>query len=287
MASDTGPRAHPAGGVHHFVPVQCCGGLVAAVGVVLATGLGFVATLPGSPLAREGPTWLIWLLRIAPLPAIGLLWAVVSEAEFKVRTDSGAIAFRGLLGQVTRIPWHDVYDFFVNCGRGPEEVAESGGSLVGGAQSNDPHPPLHDYRPDYVLMTEQGVFVFNDTVAGLGLLTSQVLAHALPTAPTRWEEASWIRCPSCGERFAISLWPLNGTDEPLAPFVCPTCSASLNAMLDRATKGFVVQLRGKDRQRFVWRPPVATAEEPEQAQLSGAESPGADQPPQESRDEIK
>ena len=287
----------------YFPPAQSCGGLVAAVGILLLTGMGALSTLPGSPVAALYPAWLTWTLRLAPLPVLILLWAVVSEAEFKIRTDPTAICFRRGLGAVTRVPWRELQDFFADCGRSLQQVADSGGSMVEGTGSvgqgtasaeepnvgarfiapdqvgapfmaptdappppparTEPRPeaPFADYRPDHMLVSERGLFVLNDIVSHLAVLTREVVAHAPANAPSRWEEASWLTCGACRERFAASLWPPSGEADLPESGACPHCAAPLDDVLAEITGPFIVELRSAERRRFVWRARVAPAVE--------------------------
>jgi hypothetical protein len=283
-----------------FPTTQSCGGLVASVGVLFLTGLGVLATLPGFPTAGLFPTWLTWTLRLAPVPAVLLLWAVVSEAEYKVKTDGTAISFRQGLGRIARVPWREVHDFFADCGRGLREVAESGGSMrqrvgdegqgtgedVGaGAPTHDgkAEAPFTEYRPDYVLVSDRGEFVFDDVVARLATLIAEVVAHAPAEAPGRWEEASRLTCPACRRHFTVSAWPLTELTEPLEPFACPGCGESLGSLLAGVTQPFIIDLRGTERRRFGWHPPLPAAVEGRETP-EAAEAPddaGAEKPPDE------
>jgi len=301
-----------------FPPTQSCGGLVAAVGILFVAGVGVVSTLPGSPVASAYPSWFAWALRLAPLPVLVLLWAVVSEADFKVKTDAAAICFRHGLGGVTRVPWRELHDYFADCGRNLREVAQTGGSMragsreaeVGGGEdvaaeaapttssvaaeaapttssvaaeaapttssvAAEAAPtvtaralaPFAEYRPDYVLLAEGGTFVLDDAIARLGLLTEEVARHAPALAPLRWEEASWTGCEGCGKRMAVSLWPRTGGpgEWGLEPFRCPACGRVPEWFLEGQCDGFVLELRGRDRRRFVWpaSPPATEAAPPE------------------------
>jgi hypothetical protein len=290
MESET-PTAAESPTTRYFIPTQSCGGLVAAVGVLFVAGVGVLTTLPGSPVAHAYPAWLTWTLRLLPVPLLVLLWAVASEAEFRIRTDPTAISFRGGLGAITRVPWREVHDFFADCGRGPEEVAESGGSLVdeppapeeGSAPDAAPAPakreaPFAEYRPDYVLLSARGVFVVDDVITRLDVLTAEVVAHVPPEAPTRWEEASWVVCEGCRERLAISLWPPADSLEPLPAPTCPFCDEPLDSLLAGVGRPCAVEVRGPGRRRFAWNPPVeapaeASAEAPAEAPEAPAEEP--------------
>ncbi|MBM3472404.1 MAG: hypothetical protein FJX75_03925 [Armatimonadetes bacterium] len=261
----------------YFIPTQSCGGLVAAVGVLFVAGIGLLTTLPNSPVAAAYPAWLTWTLRLLPLPLIVLLWAVVSEAEFRIKTDPTAISFRRGLGAVTRVPWREVHDFFADCGRGPAEVAESGGSLV-----HEPETaagaPFAEYRPDYVLLSERGMFVFDDVIARLDVLAAEVVAHAPPEAPARWEEASWVACGGCRQGLAISLWRPTELSGPLPAPACPYCGRSFDAVLADVGRPFMVELRGPERRRSAWNPPIeppaeVPAETPEEPTEPPAEEP--------------
>jgi len=287
----------------YFPPTQSCGGLVAAVGILLLSGMGVLSTLPGSPVAAIYPVWLTWTLRLAPLPVLILLWAVVSEAEFKIKTDPTAICFRGGLGSVTRVPWRELQDYFADCGRSLQQAAETGGSMVEGtgdrgqgtasAEETDvgarfiapdhvgapfmapgdaeptpiaspepkPEAPFAEYRPDYMLVSERGVFVLNDSVSHRAALTGEVVRHAPPNAPLRWEEASWLTCATCRERLAVSLWPLADEADLPESGTCPHCAAPLDPLLAEITGPFIVAARGPERRRFVWRARVAPAED--------------------------
>jgi len=285
----------------HFPSANACGGLVAAVGVLFVAGVGLLTTLPGSPVAAGYAPWLAWALRLAPLPALLLLWAVVREADFRVKTDGAAIHFRRGLSGVARVSWREVQDFFADCGRSLREVAESGGSMAEGrpeagvASQEDGDDvaaeaaptavkaaPFAAYRPDYVLLTERGAFIFDDVVARPGLLAEEVVRHALPPAPARWEEASWLACEGCGERLAFSLWRGPSLwDEP--PPTCPRCAAPLEGLLAEVPRGFVVELRGIERRRFAW---AAPAEPPAEVPGGIHEEPQAPAVAEEAPDEA-
>jgi len=265
-----------------FPAGNSCGGLVASVGVLFLTGAAFLTTLPGSTTAGLYPVWLAWTLRLAPLPALLLLWAVVVEADYKVKTDGGAIYFRHGLGGVTRLPWGELRDFFADCGRGVHEVAEEGGSLTAGSQepgvrsrekgngvAAEAAPtregPFAIYKPDYTLAFDRGMFVFTDTLAYVGRLAAEVVARAPEGAPDRWEEASWLTCGRCKQRLAASVWPPAEDDreaELLGPFACPMCGESLESLLAKGKQALVVELRGTVRRRFAWRPPAPPEETP-------------------------
>jgi hypothetical protein len=234
--------------------VNSCGGLVAAVGVLFAAALGLLTTLPGSPVALLYPPWFAWTLRLAPVPALLLLWAVALEADFRVRTDRAGILFRQGLGAGVRVPWRGIHDYFADCGRAVRDVAQAGGSFVGPEPAAAPSvAPFREYRPDYILLTERGPFVFNDEVARLGILTEEIVGHAPPEAPTRWEEGSWHACDGCGRRIALSLWPRSAdSDEALEPFRCPACGRVPEWFLDGSADAFVIQLRGASRPRYAW-----------------------------------
>jgi hypothetical protein len=301
------PTAESANVMRRFVPSQSGGGLVAAIGLLLAAVLAALTTVPGCPLADSYPLWLTWTLRLAPLPFLALLWAVACEADYKVRTDVTAIAFRHGLGSITRIAWREVVDYFADCGRAPVEVAQSGGSMTadGGVQdpglgtqeSDDPPaevpesleaeqsgapaplplevtapdvptvPPFAEYKPDYVLLTDRGMFGLNDSLSGLADLTAEIARHAVGAAPRRWEEACWTTCPACATKTAVSIWPPTdaGADATPEPFRCLACEHVPEWALDERLRGCVVELRGRERLRFVApvRAPVeASPEEP-------------------------
>ncbi len=280
--------------VRDFAPVHSCGGLVAAVGLLLATGAGCVSTLPGIPTAGMYPLWAAWALRLAPLLAFGLLVAVVYESSYKVRAEPLALHFRrGIVGSA-RVPWREVTDYFADCGRSLTDMASAGGSLVHPA--DDPSPPFATYGPDYTVVSGRGVFTFSDNLADVGVLAAEVSRLAPADAPRRWEEASWLSCPRCGERTAVSLWPLpaghrvwycdrchapsvEAPGEPPPPhcacggafaqetLTCPTCGEPFGEEALAAPEGFFVEQRGAVRRPEVWPPtatePVAAEEQPE------------------------
>jgi hypothetical protein len=274
-----------AGRARKFAPVHSCGGVVAAAGVLLFAVAGLVTTLPGFPLPLPYPVWLVWALRVAPVPALVLLWAVTHEAEFKVRTDSSAIHFRKSLGPTARLPWREVTDYFADCGRSPRDVATSGGSLVHEALDArlSPHaPPFASYRPDYTLLSNRGTFVFDDGLSGVSVLAQDISSSAPQGTPDTWEEASWLTCRRCDERTAVSLWQLlsgdrvrycdrcrapsilyveGSTPMPCAcggefvqeAFTCPACGESYGVALPSPEDGFVLERRGAMQHSRPWR----------------------------------
>lgn len=282
----------PPGRVRTFAPVHSCGGLIAAVGVLLFSVAGLFTTLPGSPLAASYPTWLVWALRFAPLPALALLWAVAHEAEYKVRADSSAIHFRQPLGGSARVPWREVTDYFADCGRSQQAVAASGGSLVDDGSSatvETTSAPFASHGPDYTLWSSRGTFVFDDGLADVALLAFEVSSNAPDGAPDRWEEASWLTCRRCDQRTAVSLWPSaagdsirycdrcrapcgspRGDSEPVAcacggefvreEFTCPACGEPFGEALPASEQRLIVERRGSLEHPRPWATAAAQAE---------------------------
>lgn len=278
--------------IRTFAPVHSCGGLIAAVGVLLFSVAGLFTTLPGSPLAASYPIWLVWALRFAPLPALVLLWAVAHEAEYKVRADSSAIHFRQPLGGSVRVPWREVTDYFADCGRNPQAVAASGGSLVDDgsrATAETAAAPFASHGPDYTLWSSRGTFVFDDGLADVALLAREVSSNAPDGAPDRWEEASWLTCRRCDERTAVSLWPSatgdsirycdrcraphvspTGDSEPVAcacggefvqeEFTCPACGEPFGEALLASEEQFTVERRGSLEHPRPWAVTAVQAE---------------------------
>jgi len=271
--------------VRDFAPVHSHGGLVAAAGLLLATGAGLVTTLPGLPTASLYPTWATWALRLAPLLSLVLLWAVVHEAQYQVRTEPAAIHVRSALGGSTRVPWREVTDYFADCGRSLRDVAGSGGSLV--QQASDGGAPFASYGPDYTLISRRGTFVFGDNLADVGALTDEITRYAPAEAPRGWEEASWVACRRCGERVALSLWPLpaghvarycdrchaasavpEGAASPEAcacggafsqeALLCSTCGETLAEEGPLLPEGFIAEKRGVLRRPEDWPPRPAS-----------------------------
>jgi hypothetical protein len=239
--------------------VYSLGGLVAAVGLTLAAGAGLVVTLPGAIADGILPTWMVWLLRLSPIPALVLLYAVVSEATFKVRIDDAAIHFRRRLGGVVRVPWREVVDCFADCGRSPGDVVHSGGSMVHEprtAETGAQAAPFARYHPDYTLVSQRGTFVFDDSIADVGELADEVVTRASEASPSRWEEGLWVTCDACDKRVAVSLWrtadaglPNNGADAGQEPPVgggprCPACGRGLSAAAVAVNEGFAIETRG-------------------------------------------
>jgi len=258
---------------------------VAATGLLLATGAGLVTTLPGAPTAAVYPTWATWALRLAPLFSLALLWAVVHEAQYIVRTEPAAIHFRGGLGGSMRVPWREVTDYFADCGRSLQDATASGGSLVHQASAGG--APFASYGPDYTLISRRGSFVFGDSLAEVGALADEITRSAPAEAPRGWEEASWVGCGRCGERVALSLWSLPAghvarycdrchgartvpegaaSPEPCAcggafsqeAFPCSTCGGALAEEGLPLPGGFIVEKRGVLRRPEGWLPRPAS-----------------------------
>jgi hypothetical protein len=286
-----------------FAPAHSCGGLVAAVGLVLATGVGLLTTLPGAPTASLFPVWATWALRVAPILAVLLLWAVAHEAQYQVRAEPTAIHFRrGLSGSV-RVPWREVTDYFADCGRSLPDVASAGGSLV--HPPDDPAAPFFTYCPDYALISERGAFVLTDRLSGIAALAQEVVRHTPPNLPGRWEEASWVTCPRCRERTAYSVWPLPPGQSvgycdacgmprlsPAGAAVEGVCECGGTTSVEAAAcggcgdpiaapEGFLLERRGAVRRGDSWRPPApepqATGDEPP-AEAPASEDGGDDAP---------
>jgi hypothetical protein len=283
--------------------MHSCGGLVAAVGLLLFSFAGLATTLPGFPLAVSYPIWLVWALRLAPLPAIVLLWAVIHEAEFKVRTDASAIHFRQPLGPTVRVPWRELNDYFADCGRSPSDVATSGGSLAHNALDArlNPHaPPFASYRPDYTLTSNRGTFVFDDSLLDVSALAHNVMAGSPQGTPETWEEASWLTCRGCDGRTAASLWRVSPEDRvrycdrcrapsildvegaPARPcvcggefvqeeFVCPVCGEPYGEALPSVEDVFIVERRGAMGHPRPWRLGSAPASAAPEAQPMGGD----------------
>lgn len=274
---------------------------MAAVGILLFAAAGFVTTLPGFPLPISYPVWVVWVLRLAPLPALVILWAVAHEAESKVSADDSAIHFRQALGQTLRVPWREVTDYFADCGRSPRDVATSGGSLVHDAADVGltPHPPpFASYGPDYTLVSNRGSFVFDDSLSNVGALAEVVSSNAPEGTPKAWEEASWVTCRGCDGRTAASFWPLSPADRVrycdrcrapsaqhaegsspaactcggefvLEEFLCPACGEPYGSLLPSGEQAFIVERRGAMQHPRPWRLASGVpgaAEEPEPAE---------------------
>ncbi|MGQ9730165.1 MAG: hypothetical protein ACUVX8_02740 [Candidatus Zipacnadales bacterium] len=265
----------------YFAPKNSCAGMVAAIGVLFVSGLALVATLPGAPAAGQLPPWLVWILRLSPLPAVILLWAVASESEFKVKTDRTGISFRRSLGGVTRVPWREVTDYFADCGRTVREICATGGSLTHEVSASRPTVPFAEYHPEFVLMSGRGEFVLDELLTPLDRLTTEIVVHAPSEAPRRWEEATWLCCKDCGESFAVSLWPI--PEEQMVATTtastCPYCEADLSLLLSECPQPMLIEFRGFARRRIKWRPTISVAEL--------AETPLAFGPPEEKADEAQ
>ena len=234
-AQTTESRAH----ARDFAPVHSCGGLIAAVGLVLATGGACLVALPISSTAASLPVWLAWVFRLAPIPAVVVLWAVVSESAYRARVDTEGLHLRRGFGGVTTVPWDAVTDTFADCGRPVADVVAGGGSMV--EEEGVDALPFGAYGPEFTVLSAHGVEVLPDSVEDYRALVDAVPALTPIGCPRRWEEASWVTCPSCHERIAVSVWPAGSYRTASG---CDVCAQAPVGLLPEGAEGFVVQVRG-------------------------------------------
>ena len=263
-AQTTESRAH----ARDFAPVHSCGGLIAAVGLVLAAGGACLVALPISSTADSLPVWLAWIFRLAPIPAVVVLWAVVSEGAYRARADAEGLHLRRGLGGVTTVPWDEVTDTFADCGRPVAHVVAGGGSMV--EDEGVDALPFEAYGPEFTVLSAHGVEVLPDSVDGYRALVDSVPAHTGGGVPMRWEEASWVMCPSCAQRMAVSVWPSPGLGVSSG---CSACGQAPTGLLPEDAEGFVVQVRGG--------PPVTEAVQADYAPPREEPGPDLTEPPVE------